>query len=62
MQQNTRNIEKRTNSKQMTGNSQISQVTQIPQIAQDTQISQRSTQKLTYAQKAAQFADANAGE
>jgi hypothetical protein len=35
----------------MTENSQISQVTQI---------SQRSTQKLTIAQKAAQFADAKA--
>jgi hypothetical protein len=51
MQQNAQNIEKRTNSKQMTGNLQISQVTQI---------SQRLTQKLTYVQKAAQFADANA--
>jgi hypothetical protein len=54
VQQNTRNIEKGTNSKQMAGNSQI------PQIPQDTQISQRSTQKLTYAQKAAQSAGANA--
>jgi hypothetical protein len=44
----------------MTENSQISQVTQISQISQDMQIWQRSTQKLAYVQKAAQFANANA--
>jgi len=44
----------------MTGNLQILQVTQILQISQDMQISQRSTQKLTYVQKAAQFTEINA--
>ncbi len=60
MQQNTQNIEKRINLKQMTGNLQILQVKQISQMSQDMQTLQRSTQKLTYAQKTAQFAEMNA--
>jgi len=59
MQQNTQNIEKRINLKQMTGNLQILQVKQISQMSQDMQTLQRSTQKLTYAQKTAQFAEMN---
>ncbi len=51
MQQNAENIKKRINAKQMTENLQISQ---------KTQVSQTSTQKLTYAQKAAQVTSANA--
>jgi len=66
IQQNAENIKKRINTKQMTENSQILQKTQISQTSQIMQNSQKPTQKLTYAQKAAQVtsinANANAGE
>ncbi len=66
IQQNVENIKKKINAKQMTENSQILQKTQILQTTQVMQNSQKSTQKLTYAQKAAQVtsanANANAGE
>ena len=51
IQQNAEDIKKKINAKQMTENSQTLQVMQN---------SQKSTQKLTYAQKAAQVTDANA--
>ncbi len=57
IQQNAENIKKRINAKQMTENSQTSQKTQTLQVMQN---SQKSTQKLTYAQKAAQVTSANA--
>ncbi len=60
MQQNAENIKKRINAKQMTENSQISQKTQVSQTSQVMQNSQKPTQKLTYAQKAAQVTSANA--
>ncbi len=60
IQQNAENIKKRINAKQMTENSQILQKTQNSQTSQVMQNSQKSTQKLTYAQKAAQDTDANA--
>ncbi len=44
----------------MTENSQISQKTQVSQTSQVMQNSQKPTQKLTYAQKAAQVTSANA--
>ncbi len=44
----------------MTENSQILQKTQVSQTSQVMQNSQKSTQKLTYAQKAAQVTSANA--
>jgi len=50
----------------MTENSQTSQKAQVSQTSQVMQNSQKPTQKLTYAQKAAQVtsanANANAGE
>ncbi len=60
VQQNAENIKKRINAKQMTENSQISQKAQISQTSQVMQNSQKPTQKLTYAQKAAQVTGANA--
>ena len=60
IQQNAENIKKKINAKQMTENSQILQKTQVSQTLQVMQNSQKPTQKLTYAQKAAQLADANA--
>ena len=60
IQQNAENIKKKINAKQMTENSQILQKTQVSQTLQVMQNSQKLTQKLTYAQKAAQLADANA--
>ncbi len=60
IQQNAENIKKKINAKQMTKNSQILQKTQISQTLQIMQNSQKSTQKLTYAQKAAQVTSANA--
>jgi len=60
VQQNAENIKKRINAKQMTENSQISQRAQVSQTSQVMQNSQKSTQKLTYAQKAAQVTSANA--
>ncbi len=60
IQQNAEDIKKKINAKQMTENSQILQKTQISQTSQVMQNSQKSTQKLTYAQKAAQVTDANA--
>ncbi len=60
IQQNAENIKKKINAKQMTENSQISQKTQNLQTSQVMQNSQKPTQKLTYAQKAAQVTSANA--
>ena len=60
IQQNAENIKKKINAKQMTENSQISQKTQNSQTSQVMQNSQKPTQKLTYAQKAAQVTSANA--
>ncbi len=60
IQQNAENIKKEINAKQMTENSQISQKTQVSQTSQVMQNSQKPTQKLTYAQKAAQVTSANA--
>ncbi len=60
IQQNAENIKKRINAKQMTENSQILQKTQNSQTSQVMQNSQKLTQKLTYAQKAAQVTSANA--
>jgi hypothetical protein len=60
IQQNAENIKKRINAKQMTENSQTSQKAQISQTSQVMQNSQKPTQKLTYAQKAAQVTSANA--
>jgi len=60
IQQNAENIKKKINAKQITENSQISQKTQISQTSQVMQNSQKSTQKLTYVQKAAQVTSANA--
>jgi hypothetical protein len=60
IQQNAENIKKKINAKQMTENLQISQKAQISQTSQVMQNSQKSTQKLTYAQKAAQVTSANA--
>ena len=54
VQQNAENIKKGINAKQMTENSQTSQKAQV------SQTSQKPTQKLTYAQKAAQVIGANA--
>ncbi len=59
IQQNAEDIKKKINAKQMTENSQILQKTQVSQTSQVMQNSQKSTQKLTYAQKAAQVTDAN---
>ncbi len=60
IQQNAENIKKGINAKQMTENSQISQRAQVSQTSQVMQNSQKPTQKLTYAQKAAQVTSANA--
>ncbi len=60
IQQNAENIKKKINAKQMTENLQISQKTQNSQTSQVMQNSQKPTQKLTYAQKAAQVTSANA--
>ncbi len=60
IQQNAEDIKKKINVKQMTKNLQILQKTQILQMLQVMQNSQKSTQKLTYVQKAAQVTDANA--
>ncbi len=60
IQQNAENIKKKINAKQMTENSQILQKTQVSQTLQIMQSSQKSTQKLTYAQKAAQVTSSNA--
>ncbi len=60
VQQNAEDIKKRINAKQMTENLQILQKTQVLQTLQVMQNSQKPTQKLTYAQKAAQVTDANA--
>jgi len=60
LQQNAENIKKRINAKQMTENSQILQKAQVSQTSQVMQNSQKPTQKLTYAQKAAQVTSANA--
>jgi len=60
IQQNAEDIKKKINAKQMTENLQILQKMQISQTLQVMQNSQKSTQKLTYAQKAAQVTDANA--
>ncbi len=60
VQQNAEDIKKRINAKQMTENSQTLQKTQVSQTSQVMQNSQKPTQKLTYAQKAAQVTDANA--
>jgi len=60
IQQNAENIKKKINAKHMTENSQISQKTQNSQTSQVMQNSQKSTQKLTYVQKAAQVTSANA--
>jgi len=60
IQQNAENIKKKINAKQMTENSQISQKAQVSQTSQVMQNSQKSTQKLTYVQKAAQVTSANA--
>ena len=60
VQQNAEDIKKKINAKQMTENSQILQKTQVSQTSQVMQNSQKSTQKLTYAQKAAQVTDASA--
>jgi len=60
VQQNAEDIKKGINAKQMTENSQILQKAQVSQTSQVMQNSQKPTQKLTYAQKAAQVTDANA--
>ncbi len=60
IQQNAENIKKRINAKQMTENLQISQKMQSSQTSQVMQNLQKSTQKLTYAQKAAQVTSVNA--
>ena len=60
IQQNAENIKKRINAKQMTENSQILQKMQSLQMTQVMQNSQKSTQKLTYVQKAAQVTSVNA--
>jgi len=60
IQKNVKNIKKRINAKQITKNSQILQKTQISQTLQIMQNLQKSTQKLTYAQKAAQVTNVNA--
>ncbi len=60
VQQNAENIKKGINAKQMTENSQTSQKAQVSQTSQVMQNSQKPTQKLTYAQKAAQVTGANA--
>jgi len=60
VQQNAKNIKKGSNAKQMTKNSQTLQKGQISQTAQAMQSSQKPTQKLTYAQKAAQGTSASA--
>jgi len=60
IQQNAENIKKKINAKQRTENLQISQKTQVLQMLQIMQSSQKSTQKLTYAQKAAQVTSINA--
>ncbi len=60
VQQNAENIKKGINAKQMTENSQTSQKAQVSQTSQIMQSSQKPTQKLTYAQKAAQVTSANA--
>jgi len=60
IQQNAENIKKKINAKQMTENLQILQKTQVSQTSQIMQNSQKSTQKLTYVQKAAQVTSANA--
>ncbi len=60
IQQNAENIKKKINAKQITENAQILQKTQVSQTSQVMQNSQKSTQKLTYAQKAAQVTSANA--
>jgi len=60
IQQNAEDIKKRINAKQMTENLQILQKMQVSQTSQVMQNLQKSTQKLTYAQKAAQVTDANA--
>jgi len=60
VQQNAEDIKKKINAKQMTENLQTLQKTQVSQTSQVMQNSQKSTQKLTYAQKAAQVTDANA--
>ncbi len=60
VQQNAEDIKKRINAKQMTENSQTLQKAQVSQTSQVMQNSQKPTQKLTYAQKAAQVTDANA--
>ncbi len=59
IQQNAENIKKKINAKQRTKNLQISQKTQVLQTLQIMQSLQKSTQKLTYAQKAAQVTSAN---
>jgi len=60
IQQNAENIKKRINAKQMTKNLQILQKMQISQTLQIMQNSQKSTQKLTYMQKAAHVTSVNA--
>jgi len=60
IQQNAENIKKRINAKQMTENLQISQKMQSSQTSQVMQNLQKSTQKLTYAEKAAQVTSVNA--
>jgi len=60
IQQNAENIKKKINAKQMTENSQILQRAQSSQTLQVMQNSQKSTQKLTYVQKAAQVTSENA--
>jgi len=60
IQQNAENIKKKINAKQITENSQILQKTQSLQTLQVMQNSQKSTQKLTYMQKAAQVTSVNA--
>ncbi len=60
IQQNAENIKKKINAKQMTENSQILQKTQISQTLKVMQNLQKSTQKLTYVQKAAQVTSINA--
>ncbi len=59
IQQNAEDIKKKINAKQMTENSQIMQKMQISQTLQVMQNSQKSTQKLTYMQKAAHVTSAN---
>ncbi len=60
IQQNAEDIKKKINAKQITENLQILQKTQVSQTLQVMQNLQKSTQKLTYVQKAAQVTDANA--